>query len=61
LEVAALPLTRFESQFRAELFNFFNHAQFVQPNLTVDAGSLFGTIRSAHDSRIVQFALKVLW
>jgi hypothetical protein len=60
--VKEIPIEeRLHSQFRAEFFNFFNHAQFGQPNLTVDAGSLFGTIRSARDPRIVQFALKVLW
>jgi hypothetical protein len=60
--VKEIPIKeRLHSQFRAEFFNFFNHAQFGQPNLTVDAGALFGTVRSARDPRIVQFALKVLW
>jgi hypothetical protein len=52
---------RIRAQFRGEFFNFFNHAQFGQPNLNVDGGALFGTVRSARDPRIVQLALKLLW
>jgi hypothetical protein len=60
--VKEIPIReRVHSQFRAEFFNFFNHAQFGQPNLTVDAGRLFGTVRAARDPRIVQLALKILW
>jgi hypothetical protein len=51
---------RLHGQFRAEFFNFFNHAQFGQPDLTV-GDVLFGAIRTARDPRIVQLALKVLW
>jgi outer membrane receptor protein involved in Fe transport len=48
------------AQFRAEFFNFFNHAQFGQPDL--NANSVFlGQIRSAREPRIAQLALKLLW
>jgi hypothetical protein len=51
---------RVHAQFRAEFFNFFNHAQFGQPDL--NANSVFlGQIRSAREPRIAQLALKVLW
>ena len=47
-------------QFRAEFFNLFNHAQFGQPELSVDS-RFFGQIRSARDGRISQLAMKLLW
>ncbi|MBI3679648.1 MAG: TonB-dependent receptor [Acidobacteria bacterium] len=47
-------------QFRAELFNLFNHAQFGQPDLSIDS-RFVGEIRGARDARIVQFGLKALW
>ena len=48
-------------QFRSEFFNLFNHAQFATPN-TVVGNSAFGRILStAHSSRQIQFALKVVF
>jgi len=47
-------------QFRAEFFNFFNHAQFGQPDLSVNS-AFIGQIRTARDARISQMALKLLW
>jgi hypothetical protein len=47
-------------QFRAEFFNFFNHAQFGQQDLGVQS-NFFGQIRSARDARISQLAVKLLW
>jgi outer membrane receptor protein involved in Fe transport len=47
-------------QFRAEFFNFFNHAQFNAPDLNINS-AFVGQIRSARDARISQLALKLLW
>jgi hypothetical protein len=44
-------------EFRAELFNAFNHVQFTNPN--GDIGGKFGQVTSARDARIGQMALKV--
>jgi hypothetical protein len=44
-------------QFRAESFNLLNRVNFMAPNSTV-ASSSYGTISSANDPRILQFALK---
>jgi hypothetical protein len=58
-------------EFRAELFNAFNHAQFGQPDgnvndvqqISPDTGRLvgFGTIQAANPSRIMQLSLKLLF
>lgn len=58
-------------EFRAELFNAFNHAQFNLPDgnitdaqtVSPDTGRLqgFGTITSARDPRIIQLSLKLLF
>jgi len=46
-------------QFRAEFFNVFNNVNFGQPDSNwSDGPGLFGAIFSAHDPRILQFALK---
>ncbi|MBI1356466.1 MAG: hypothetical protein GC160_19155 [Acidobacteria bacterium] len=47
-------------QFRAEMFNAFNHAQFNNPNANASSGN-FGLIGSAGRPRLVQFGLKVLF
>jgi len=65
-------------QFRAEMFNAFNHAQFTAgsyglvqsiaapasgtttPVLQYTDPSLFGRV-SANSSRVVQFAMKLIW
>lgn len=56
---------RFNLQFRAELFDVFNHPNFGNPVLTTTS-SAFGVMQSTHfptgdfgSSRQVQFALKV--
>lgn len=50
-----------EVQFRAELFNLFNHPQFANPNARFDIPQ-GGTITSlANDMRQIQFGLKVLF
>lgn len=47
-------------QFRAELFNAFNHANLGQPTDTVNSPT-FGVITSASAPRIVQLALKYIF
>ena len=45
-------------EFRAEMFNAFNHTQFLNPDLQGFSGT-FGQITTARPPRIVQFALKL--
>ena len=54
---------RFNAQFRAELFNAFNHAQFNAPNgrYSASTASAFGRIFSAGSPRIAQLAVKILF
>jgi Carboxypeptidase regulatory-like domain len=51
---------QFRLQFRGEMFNAFNHANFYAPNTTLSAGS-YGTITAANPPRDVQLALKLYW
>jgi hypothetical protein len=44
-------------QSRAEAFNVFHHAQFMNPSGQVDG---FGYVTGARDPRIMQLALKFL-
>jgi hypothetical protein len=48
-------------QFRAEMFNVWNRAQFLQPNGDSGAGANFGRISATRPPRLVQMAIKVLW
>jgi hypothetical protein len=48
-------------QFRAEFFNAFNHAQFLNPSGGVQSSSSFMVIKSARDPRIGQLAVKFLF
>jgi hypothetical protein len=65
---------RFNIQFRAELFNLFNHANFSIPNTTAfNAGSIFANYQATANAtagqitsivgnaRQTQFSLKLLW
>jgi hypothetical protein len=45
-------------QFRTEVFNAFNHANFNPPDIRRDA-TTFGQILSAQNGRIVQFGMKL--
>jgi hypothetical protein len=47
-------------QFRAEFFNAFNHAQFLNPDGNISDGT-FGQVVQAREPRLVQFALKLLF
>jgi hypothetical protein len=62
-EIAFLKITplgeRFKMEFRGELFNAFNHAQFFQPDGNFTDGSDFGRVKRARDPRLIQFALKL--
>jgi hypothetical protein len=49
---------KFYCQFRLELFNVWNTAQFFNPETNVDPGSNGGRILSARDPRIIQGAIK---
>jgi hypothetical protein len=44
--------------FRAELFNIFNHTQFFNPDGNFSDGAQFGQVTQVRDPRLVQFALK---
>ncbi len=57
--IKIIPLnerTRFE--FRAEVFNVFNHTQFYNPDGNSTDGSQFGQVTQVKDPRLAQFALK---
>jgi hypothetical protein len=47
-------------QFRAEFFNIFNHAQFMNPTGNFSSDN-FGVVTRARDPRIGQFSLKFIW
>jgi Carboxypeptidase regulatory-like domain len=49
---------KYKVEFRGELFNAFNHAQFFQPDGNTTNGTDFGRVKRARDPRLVQFALK---
>lgn len=46
-------------EFRAEFFNIFNHAQFLNPDGNIGDGPVFGRVTQARDPRFVQFAIKL--
>ena len=46
--------------FRAEFFNFFNHANFNNPTSSVSSGN-FGRVLAAADPRIIQLGLKFVY
>ena len=50
-------------QFRAELFNAFNHAQFNAPNgfYNASTSSQFGRVNSARRGRVGQFGIKIMF
>jgi hypothetical protein len=53
------PITeRTSLEFRAEFFNIFNHAQFINPSGDITS-STFGQVTSARDPRIGQVALRL--
>jgi len=51
---------RMRLEFRAEIFNLFNHTQLGMPGSDISGGSSFGAISSTvNNPRLVQFALKL--
>lgn len=50
---------RWKLQFRAELFNVVNHAQFAKVDGNISDGEAFGTVLRARDPRLIQFAVKL--
>jgi len=58
------PLESMKVEFRGELYNVFNHTNFVQPGGGISSsasGLSGGTITSTFDPRIIQFGAKVLF
>jgi hypothetical protein len=50
---------RLQMEFRGDIFNIWNHAQFYSVDGDVsDQGSTFGQVLHVHDPRLVQFSLK---
>jgi hypothetical protein len=50
---------RLQMEFRGDIFNIWNHAQFYSVDGDVsDQGSTFGQVQHVHDPRLVQFSLK---
>jgi len=48
-------------QFRAEMFNIFNHAQFDLPNTAIGTGSTGTITATINDGRVIQFGLKLVF
>ena len=57
------PLVREQTklEFRAEMFNAFNHAQFGQPNSNSGDNVNFGRVSSAGRPRLIQMSMKLLF
>ncbi|HKV81850.1 MAG TPA: carboxypeptidase regulatory-like domain-containing protein [Candidatus Sulfotelmatobacter sp.] len=56
-----IPVTEAKAfEIRAEFFNVFNHAQFLNPSGDISSGS-FGNITNARDPRIGQVSAKFIW
>jgi hypothetical protein len=50
---------RWQMEFRGDVFNIWNHAQFYSVDGDVsNTGSTFGQVQHVHDPRLVQFSLK---
>jgi hypothetical protein len=56
-----LGTERLHLMFRAEAFNVLNHPNFTAPGSDLNSPSGFGIVGGAHDPRIMQFSLKLLF
>jgi hypothetical protein len=54
------PIEMARVEFRWEVFNLFNHANFGTPDLNISNRTV-GTITSADDGRSQQFGLRFVW
>jgi len=55
------PITeRFNTEFRAEFYNTWNHTEFTNPEGNF-SDSTFGLVSKARDPRVMQFGLKILF
>ena len=52
---------KLNTEFRAEFYNAFNHTQFLTPDGNFSHTATFGSVSSARDPRLIQFALKILF
>jgi len=57
-KTTALIGERSKLEFRAEFFNIFNHANFINPVTNINSAQ-FGQVTSTHDPRIIQLALRL--
>jgi hypothetical protein len=46
-------------ELRTEVFNVFNHTQFMNPDGNITDGDAFGQVSAARDPRLIQVALRV--
>src|SRR3984957_10418925 len=57
--IKLIPISeRSRFEFRAEIFNLFNHTQFYNPDGNSTDGTQFGQVTQVKDPRLAQFALK---
>ncbi|HEY3974325.1 MAG TPA: carboxypeptidase regulatory-like domain-containing protein [Candidatus Sulfotelmatobacter sp.] len=57
-KTTALIAERMKLEFRAEFFNIFNHANFINPVTNINSAQ-FGQVTSTHDPRIIQLAARL--
>jgi hypothetical protein len=57
-KTTALIGDRMKLEFRAEFFNIFNHANFLNPVTNINSGQ-FGQVTGTHDPRIIQLAMRL--
>ena len=57
------PVEKLSVEFRAEMYNAFNHTQWLNVNttFTTATGNTFGRVTAARDARFTQLNLRVLF